>query len=346
MGNILKCIAVTLLFFAISGAVFSQEKAEEGNTPSSSSKDIKKLVSGAFSFYPTFKFGSKDEDKNLTDTELESNIAFSLQMGLSLYKNFKFLFSTDINGTNIEDTPLGWLAKLTSSVGYKSALFGIRVQNIGGSMEWESTNPAQTTGPVKREDFSIRMTAMELQYDISSFFKYFSEHGWGGLFIGLEYFSYTGAAKVKFDNILYHYDPEVEFNGFGFSVGIDTLNGYLLYGFEPGTHFSFGPNKKFTLLPWFRFNLDWSFGNMKLSDTALGYLKDNTAISAKNRGNIEESYITGINIINGIMGAALLYNTRFMDITFALGYNFLFIDGGINTLLHNEGLIFRTSFSF
>jgi hypothetical protein len=267
-------------------------------------------------------------------------------MGLKIWKDFKFLFNANFNGVDFDDTPLGPLSILSGSLGFKNALIGFRTQNISGSTLWNSEKPQ--TGPGDRTDFSIHITTVELQYDMISFSKFLTENNWGGLYIGLLYFAYEGLTKVNFEGLPVYYDPHSKFNGFGFSIGIDTLNGYLLYGSRL-PEYLFGPEKKFTLIPWINFNTQWAWGIEETSDEVVSLIKNNPEIPPAIKDNLETSYITFYNVMDLVLGIGIKQKTKLTDVTYSLGYNALFFfgyPGQPHPLLHNEGLIFKVSFTF
>jgi hypothetical protein len=347
-------VVLLLSSFAVGGAVFSQEgrPAEPPSVelppvelppPAAPAKNIRTLISGAFSWYPTFKFGSKDPDEYLTDSELSYNVAGSVQFGLSLWRDFKFLLNVDLNGTEIEDTPLGPIGQLSGSLGFKSALIGIRTQNIAGSLVWGGEKAG--TGPADRVDFGIHITMVELQYDLTSFFpRVVVENGLRGLYVGLLYLAYEGPSKVDLEKTIpLHYDPKVTFNGFGFSLGIDTLNGFLLYG----DRIPLLTWDRFSVIPWLHFDLEWAWGMKELSDEGEAQIKNNPNIPPSVKANMETSELSQFIAINGILGAGFSYRTKLMDITFSLGHNFLFFEGTLlNALLQNDGLVFKVTVTF
>jgi hypothetical protein len=274
-------------------------------------------------------FGSAELDPNITDPKLTSNVMWSFQAGLSIWKDFRFLFDVFIDMKEIENNPISLLAKISGQLGYKNALVVYKQHKTSGSYLWVTENGASLPN---RSDFSIEVNSLSLQYDVSSFFKdelssYFEED-LGGWYLGLAYMSYDGISKRKEGGILV--PTHDVYHGFGISVGIDTLTGYLQNSFNPFLFWEFEvENLNSFFMPWVKLGWELTLGQ----DT-----------STTSDGHSSTQFV-GLGIIDLVIGAAYVYKTDFADMTFSAGYNPTFYTGFVG-ILHNEGLIVRASLKF
>jgi hypothetical protein len=333
----MKCalnIFYLCLFFVPCIGIIAQESEPE--------KSKNTFFSASFSWYPTFKFGSADPDENLTDPHLDSNIATNLQLGLKLFKDFRFLFDVNIDGSTIDESPFGYLSKFSGLFGYKRALISFRSQNISGSYIWQGKKTP--TGPNERSNFAISVFAIELQYDISFFINLFREdNDIGGVYLGLLYLTYGGLSKYKPSNLPMYANPHAKFSGWGFTVGIDTLTAQLLYGYSI-PNMNLDTKGKVVLTPWGHLSWDWAFGTEELSGETIAMIHENPEIPQVVKDDLKTSSFGAWVTLHLTLGVGIKYKTKRCDYNFAVGYDPVFFMG--STLLHNEGLIFKASIVF
>ena len=336
MNKLLKILLFAVILSVSVVSVYSYDEESDSN--------VSTMLSASFMYYPTFKFGSAELDEHLTEPILKSNMAFSIQFGLKLWKDFKVVLNTAFGESNIEDNPIGFLSNLSAQFGFKRLLFSYKMQNISGSLVWRTDEKVfpEYTGPENRENFSINVTATTLQFDITTFIRFLDEQAIGGIYLGLLYFTYEGVAVKELAGYPNFYDGGYNLKGLGFSLGQDTMIGYSMYGYKPFVQHTF--QNGLTIMPWLKYEVAWVFGiESSYSDDAKKRIKESPAIpdDVKTEGDSNMLWI-----IDGVLGVGFAKKFNFGELSFSLGYNFIFYQGSIGTLLHNEGIIVRASLKF
>jgi hypothetical protein len=333
----LNIFCLCLFFLPCFGTIAQEAESE---------KSKNSLVSASFSWYPIFKFGSKDLDENLTDARLASNVATNLQFGLKLFKNFKFLFDVNIDGSSIDESPFGYLSKFSGLLGYKRAVIGFRSQSISGSYVWKGEKTP--TGPNGRSNFAINISAIELQYDISYFITLLTKDDTiGGLYLGLLYLTYDGISKYRPSNLPVYANPHAKFSGWGLTMGIDTLTAQLLYGYSLPS-INLDKKGKIILMPWIHLSGEWAFGNEELSDETIAMINENPEIPRVVKDDLETSDFGSWFTMDFMLGAGIKYKTKWCDYNFAIGYGGIYFVRYFNDtiILDNVGLTFKASIVF
>ena len=276
----------------------------------------------------------------------EQNIAGELQLGLSLWKNFKFLLNLDFNGTSFEDSPLGPLSNLGASIGYKRASLAFRTQSIAGSLEWKGEKAG--TGPAGRQSFTTQVTTAEIRFNFSN-----------GAFLGLIYYTAQGPSYVSpIKRAPEYFDPKRQLDSFGFSIGVDTLTSYLLDGtwslfyiaFEESL-LRFGANNEITVLPWVDAGLTWTWGTYKTSSEWEERVRNDPDIPPSLKTNLSsEIFASGVFILQFIAGPSFFYSKGRFDIGFSAGVHFMAIVPGELLLTtasgQSVGLVIKLSCAF
>ncbi|MDR0473202.1 MAG: hypothetical protein LBH43_05985 [Treponema sp.] len=306
----------------------------------------KKFFGVSVSNYPDFDFSQPSSTKLmpeqcLTDYGTEYNMAFSVEMGLRFWKDFRFLFNFAFDGDSIEDNPVGFLTNLSASLGYKNLMFSYRMHNIRGSFVWNFSDVfyPELTGPLgERTKFSISQTMMELSVNILAPLKYivrtaaayrdygnstmdivlqkvFSEETLDlfGTYLGLVYFTYDGLGAIACGPLCF-YDGYYSFKGLGFSLDADTYSRLLLYEGELPKFYKYGRN--LCGAPWVKLKMGYVYGlETQYSGEAEKRIKEHPSVPE----DWSLSDFHGNFFMEAVLGWGFLLKTNSMDIGLGAG---------------------------
>jgi hypothetical protein len=336
------------IFFLLSILCFSLS-AQENN-----SKPIKTMAAFAFNYSPIFRnqgmYTFKGYENGFFETTGTST-ATTVQLGLNLFKNWKFLINTDIK---LEDTPLNSIAKVAGAIGWKRVNVRFTTQNGIGLLKWHGE---ESLGPVNGyDDFSTRIMTAELQFDILGLpIKSFKEHpSWAGVYMGLAYCNYTGptAVWISSNNSIINdvvYDPEVAVNSMGLSIGWDTMTAALLYDSD---FLKFGGKAGiFSFLPWISLYGNFHIGQAVLSDNGYNLLQTQATGEYSDYAK-DNVWVSGA-VMDMIFGVGFMWKTKILDISLSAGYELNLIGDtamkdtiGFGTWLQSEGFTIKMGVAF
>lgn len=255
--------------------------------------DIKGLLSGNFGYYPD----SKILDNN--ESIIKQSYSYGFSAGLSIYNDFMFIVDFFIDEPEWEKNFVNDLRKISGYLGFKNVLFSYNRQVF----KVDDFLSLWMNSELGNKNFVVSTT--EISYDLSSFM----DVDYIGFYLGAVYQNYVGPIIDENDFV-----KLINFNGFGISLYMDTLNRHLLNGINT---IMIG-----NWIPWVNLGLRYTIGPHEYEN---------------------KQSILGIVTLQGIFGLGYTIDTKFVDFNFSAGYNVVLFLSPMP--IFNSGIIAKVSLS-